>query len=58
MASGGRRAGAGRKADSPEGRRVTLQLRVLPSTKEKLMAAARVAELPVGRLMDEVAAKL
>jgi hypothetical protein len=58
MPSGGRRTGAGRKADSPEGRRVTLQLRVLPSTREKLMAAAREAELPVGRLMDEVAAKL
>ncbi len=58
MASGGRRQGAGRKADSPEGRRVTLQLRVLPSTKAKLTAAAKEAGLPVGRLMDEVAAGL
>lgn len=58
MPSGGRRSGAGRKADSPEGKRVTIQLRVLPSTKVKLVAMAKEDGIPVGRLMDEVAAKL
>ncbi len=58
MPSGGKRPGAGRKAESPEGKRVTLQLRVLPSTKEKLTAMAADKGVPVGRLMDSIASDL
>lgn len=50
MSSGGKREGAGRKA-SPEGNRVKLSVRVLPSTKVKL---EELSEGAIGRYLDKI----
>lgn len=53
MARGGKRQGAGRKA-SPEGARVTLNARVLPSTLETLRSMAAEKGLSVGAMIDSL----
>ena len=52
MASGGKRLGAGRKA-GPEGKKVTLSIRVLPSTKAKLQELATTS---IGSYIDNLMA--
>jgi hypothetical protein len=50
MSSGGKREGAGRKT-APEGNRVKLSVRVLPSTKAKLI---ELSEGAIGRYLDKM----
>lgn len=54
MASGGKREGAGRKA--PEGRRVTMSVRVLPETREKLERLS--GERQIGKYIDHLVESL
>ena len=53
MASGGRREGAGRKAVSPDNKRATVTVRVLPSTKKK-MSVLKAEGVKIGPLIDEL----
>lgn len=53
MSSGGKREGAGRKT-APEGKRVTMSVRVLPSTKAKLK---ELSEGAIGRYLDKIMSK-
>lgn len=50
MVRGGKREGAGRPA--PQGRRVTLAVRVLPSTKQYLQDIK--GERSIGQVIDEL----
>ena len=51
MSSGGKRVGCGRKA-SPEGARVTLNARVLPSTLTALRQMSDTSGLSLGKVLD------
>ncbi|MBO4498781.1 MAG: hypothetical protein J5732_00815 [Bacteroidaceae bacterium] len=49
---GGKRPGAGRKAQGAT--RVTLSMRVLPTTKALLVDKAKEASLSVGQYVDKI----
>ena len=51
MASGGKRPGSGRKK-IPEGARVTLNARVLPSTLAALRQLSDTSGLSLGKVLD------
>jgi hypothetical protein len=53
MPWGGKRKGAGRKAELPTGKRELISARVEPSTAEKLKAEAKRRGVTVGRIIDE-----
>ena len=52
MASGGKREGAGRKINGFA--RVTLSMRVLPTTKEKVSCRAKECGLSIGQYLDKL----
>ena len=52
MASGGKREGAGRKINGAL--RVTLSMRVLPTTKEKVACRAKECGLSIGQYIDKI----
>lgn len=54
MAHGGARAGAGRKAVSPENKRVQLGARVTPAVKEWLEAEAKRQGLSLGLIIEKL----
>lgn len=56
MTRGGKREGAGRKA-SPEGNRVLMSARVLPSTLAALRQMANDRGTSLGALLDQLAAE-
>ena len=57
MASGGKRAGAGRPADA-EGNRVSIAARVRPSTRAKLLEGAEKEGRSLGSYLDKIAETL
>jgi hypothetical protein len=51
---GGKRPGAGRKEKSPESRKVTLSISVLPETKRKIAARAKSEGVAISSLIENL----